>query len=214
MVIAVALPGTGPGASTSSEINRRAGPSTEHTEERERTTMKRLTLLGIALLTFLGPMTGWSQTNEFSREGKWDAYVFGLYGKIALVDVSAYEAGLGVGYNIYDQLNVSGEFGAGALGAEFEGVGGSTALLSGHLALDYNILKKPVTPFIGIGAGLYYAPDASDCLYSGNLDLGLRWDINDRWFAKASYQPTLLMHQGLSGGILANLFTVGVGIKF
>ena len=90
----------------------------------------------------------------------------------------------------------------------------SATILSGHIGLDCNILKKPLTPFISVGGGLHYAPDATDCLYSANLGFGLRWDINDRWFAKASYQPTLLMHQGVSGGILANVFFVGVGIKF
>ena len=79
--------------------------------------MKIITALGIALLPLMGTMTSYGgPTDEYSRAGKWDAYAFGQYGKITLVDASVYQAGLGLGYNMYNQLNLNAEFGGGGVG--------------------------------------------------------------------------------------------------
>jgi len=176
--------------------------------------MKKLTMLGIAMLPLLGAMASrGGPTDEFSRAGKWDAYAIGQYGTLPLVDVSALEAGVGVGYNMIDQLNINADLEGGSIGAGIGGITVSSTLLSGHLALDYNILKTRLTPLLTVGGGLYYLPIASASLYSVDLGAGVRWDINDRWFAKAVYQPTLLMHSGI-GGIPAHVFSVCIGIKF
>lgn len=178
--------------------------------------MKRLTIFGVALLSFVGVITsrgGPSPTDEYSRAGKWEAYGIGQYSKVTLVPVSSLEAGVGLGYNIIDQLNVNADVEGGSIGAGLADITVSSSIFSGHLSLDYNILKTRMTPFLNVGGGLYYLPVASASLYSFNLGAGVRWDINDLWFAKLAYQPTLAMHSGM-GGIPVHVFSLSVGVKF
>ena len=166
------------------------------------------------MLPFLGAMSSWGgPADEYSRAGKWDAYAIGQYAKITLVPVSALEAGVGVGYNMIDQININADIEGGSIGAGLSDITVSSSIFSGHLGLDYNILRTRLTPLLTVGGGLYYLPVASTSLYSVDLGAGLRWDINDRWFAKAVYQPTLVMHSGI-GGIPCHVFSLCIGVKF
>lgn len=177
--------------------------------------MRRLATLCIALLPCLGAMTCLGAPgDEYSRAGKWEFYGIGQYGEITLAPVSSLQAGAGFGYNIIDQLNINADVEGGSLGAGALGISVNTTLMSGHVGLDYNILRTRLTPFITVGAGLYYLPVASTTLYSGDVGIGCRWDFNDRWFAKLAYEPTLAMHTGLDSGILDHVFSLSIGVKF
>ena len=176
--------------------------------------MKKSILLIIMLLPFVGVMPGRAQQpmDEYSRAGKWEGFAVGQYGHIALADVSTGEVGLGLGYNVIDQINVNASLAAGFVGAGVGDVTVSTGLVSGHLGLDYNILRTRLTPYLTAGGGFYYVPVASTTLASIDIGVGCRWDFNDRWFAKAAYEPTLVMNR--IGGVFDNVFSLSVGIKF
>lgn len=174
--------------------------------------MKKSILLGIALLPFLGVLSSWADPmDEYSREGKLDVFAIGQYGYIALASVSTGQVGLGVGYNVIDQINVNAYLAGGSIGAGVGDVDVSTGLFSGHLGVDYNILRTRLTPYLTAGGGFYYVPVASTTLYSLNIGAGCRYDFNDRWFAKAAYEPTLAMHE--IGGVFDNVFSLSVGMK-
>ena len=176
--------------------------------------MKRSILLAVALLSLLGAGSSWGAPGDvYSRAGKFEGYVVGEYGAVAIVPISAFQAGVGLGYNLIDQLNINAELAGGSIGAGVEDITVSTTLLSGHLGLDYNMLRRRMTPFLSVGGSLFYLPSASTTLHSANLGLGLRWDIDDFWFAKISYEPTLIMHSGI-GGIPVQNFKLGIGVKF
>jgi hypothetical protein len=129
-----------------------------------------------------------------------------------LADVSTGQVGLGVGYNVIDQININASLAGGFIGAGVGGVDVATGLFSGHLGLDYNILKTRMTPYLTAGGGLYYVPVVSTTLSSVDVGIGCRWDFDDRCFAKVAYEPTLLMHD--IGGVFDNVFSLSFGIKF
>jgi hypothetical protein len=206
----------------SEEAKRKSIQPNEKTKE---PSMKRSTLLGIALLPLLvalpsrgGPM------DEYSRKGKWEVYGMGLYDYISPADVSVdvYCAGVGVGYNFIDQLNAHFEFIAGGASASdntsFSIFSGNLSVYGGDIGLDYNILKKPLTPFVGIGLG-YWRFSSGDA-YQGYLlayaGLGLRWDINDRWFAKAEYRLSSMTTVSLGEDVdtAGNGIFLSAGYKF
>src|SRR5215467_10316177 len=116
--------------------------------------MKKSMLSVMALLTFVGIMPGQAQlTDEYSRAGKWEAFALGQYGHIALADVSTGEVGVGVGYNVIDQINVNAFLSGGFIGSGVGDVDVSTGLFTGHLGLDYNILRTRMTPYLTAGGG-------------------------------------------------------------
>jgi len=172
--------------------------------------MKKSILLAIVLLSFVGVMSSWADGpwDEYSRCGKWDLFAVGQYGHIDIASVSTVEAGLGVGYNVIDQININALVAGGSIGAGVEDVTVSTSIFSTHLALDYNILRTRLTPYLSAGGGFYYVPAISLALKSLNLGVGCRWDFNDQWFAKAAYEPTIF------GGVFDNVFSLSVGMKF
>lgn len=192
--------------------------------------MKKLTVLGIALLPFLGTMPSSGAlsdqfTEQYSRAGQWEVYGTGLYDYLIPAQngssVNVYAGGIGVGYNIIDQINVNLEFIAGGASASGGSSFGSTSanLYGGNLGLDYNILKTRLTPFVTAGLGYWrfnytggfrgYFP-----LYAG---LGARWDINDKWFAKAEYRVSYMWTLNIVGGnadAVGNGIFLSVGYKF
>lgn len=175
--------------------------------------MKKSILLAIALLSFVGVTTGWGQAgDECSRAGKGEAFAVGQVGYIALASVKTYQFGVGVGYNVIDQINVNAYLAGGSIGAGVGNVDVSTGLFSGQLGVDYNVLRTRLTPYLTAGAGFDYVPVASTMLYTLDVGVGCRWDFNDRWFAKAAYEPTLAMHE--IGGVFDNVFSLSVGMKF
>src|SRR5579862_2029862 len=189
--------------------------NTDSIQKEQGTSMKKSILLAMALLPFVGVTTSWAQESpgdEYSRAGKFEAFAVGQYGHIALADVSTGQVGIGVGYNVIDQINIHASLAGGFIGAGVGDIDVSTGLFSGHLGLDYNILRTRLTPYLTAGGGFYYVPVASTVLSSLNMGVGCRWDFNDRWFAKAAYEPTLLMHD--VGGVFDNVFSLSVGMKF
>lgn len=175
--------------------------------------MKKPLLLATVLLPFVGVITTWAQPgDEFSRAGKLEAYAVGQAGYVALASVKTYQLGLGVGYNVIDQININASLAGGSIGAGVGDITVSTGLFSGHLGVDYNILRTRLTPYLTAGGGFYYVPVTSTTLSSLNIGVGCRWDFNDQWFAKAAYEPTILMHD--IGGVFDNVFSLSIGMKF
>lgn len=171
--------------------------------------MKKLTLLSIALLPFLGVTQSLGGLlDNSSRAGKWEGYATGQV--VVGPFYSAATAGVGLGYNIYDQLNVNGDLQGGEADALFYG---SEPVVVGHLGIDYNIFKTKLTPFVTVGAGLGDVFN-SGAWYYLDAGLGLRWDINDRWFTKLAVQPALLMHSGSKGALGAAMGGLCIGVKF
>ena len=175
--------------------------------------MKKSILLAIALLPFAGVMSSWADSgDEFSREGKFEAFAVGQAGYIALANIKTYQLGVGVGYNVLDRLNINGSLTGGSIGAGIGDIDVSTGLFSGQLGVDCNLLKSRLTPYLTAGAGFDYVPVASTMLYTLDVGVGCRWDFNDCWFAKVAYEPTLAMHE--IGGVVDNVFSLSVGMKF
>ena len=134
-----------------------------------------------------------SFSEDFSRAGRWEVYGMGQAIKIFEVlgsDSDVFGGGLGVGYNISEHFNVNADFSISSeninqpsfLGTEAEG---SRTLYMGNLALDYNILKTPVTPVLSIGGGVGVPSEGSGTLYDGTIGAGVRWDATERLFVKA-----------------------------
>ena len=177
--------------------------------------------LGVVLLPLLGTMACLGGVmDDYSRAGKWDIYGTGLYDHInpGGVGVDVYCGGIGVGYNFIDQLNADLEFVAGSTSAFSDLDSGSASVYGGDIGLDYNFLKKHLTPFVG--AGLGYWRFSSGGNYQGYLfpyaGLGLRWDIDDRWFAKAEYRLSYMetVSLGENEDTAGNGIFLSVGFKF
>lgn len=175
--------------------------------------MKKSILLSIALLSFVGVMPSWAGPgDEYSRGGQWEGFAVGQYGYIALANIKSYQLGVGVGYNVIDQININASLTGGSIGAGIGDINVSTGLFSGQLGVDCNLLRTRLTPYVTAGAGFDYVPVASTMLYTADVGIGCRWDFNDQWFAKVAYEPTLAMHE--IGGVVDNVFSLGVGMKF
>lgn len=127
--------------------------------------------------------------------------------------------GLQFGYNLSDQLNLNMEFGYGE--PDYKGSWGTSTLrgtgdlFTGDVNVEYNLLKKPFTPFVGAGIGFMYfdsnipqgSPDVwcwwdywwgyvctatqstrDTTEFTYNLTGGVRWDISETLFMKAAYR--------------------------
>jgi opacity protein-like surface antigen len=127
--------------------------------------------------------------------------------------------GVQFGYNVREQLNLNLEFGFGK--PDYKGTWGRQSfrgtgnLFTGDLNVEYNIFKKPFTPYVGAGLGLMYfdsnipqgSPDVwcwwdyywgyvctttqssrDTTEFTYNLAGGVRWDINETLFMKFGYR--------------------------
>jgi opacity protein-like surface antigen len=184
--------------------------------------VKKTALLGLLLLPFLSAIPSWGQpTNLHVRAGKWEVYGLGLYDHVTPggVGVDVYAGGVGIGYNFIDQLGAYVEFTAGSASAAVDSASGSASAYAGEIGLNYNILKKPLTPFVTVG--LEYLRFTSDGTYRGffgpYVGLGARWDFNERWFAKAEYRLSSMVTMfGVNGddNMTGNGIFLSAGLKF
>lgn len=152
-----------------------------------------------------------SPLDQFSRKGKPEFYGVAEYltawrttkfshDHYLKID-SGFGGGVGFGYNINDYLNVNSSITGASLDFEtqnsfFGTTSGDTAFVKWDVSLDYNILKKRLTPLLTAGAGATYFSGnfANQWFNLGETGViwgvggGVRWDISDHWFAKAIYR--------------------------
>jgi len=125
--------------------------------------------------------------------------------------------GFGFGYDLNDHLSFNGEltWAHPNYSMEFQNVKltGEARMTSGLFGVEYNLLAKKFTPFIGAGLGFLYVdtgipagptgtycwwdywwgyvctgvtPTYANTYWSTDAALGVRWDPNDQLFFKAS----------------------------
>ncbi len=118
--------------------------------------------------------------------------------------------GLGFAYNFTDKVDTRLEFAFGRPNYELKWnnltAHGESFVSTGKWNFDYNLLKRPLTPFVGAGIGYFYIdtgipsgppeywiwwdywwgpvvtvdqPTYSNWYFTYNAVAGLRWDIND-----------------------------------
>ena len=142
--------------------------------------MKKSILLTVVLLPFVGVMTSWADPgDEYSREGKLEAFAVGQYGYIAMASVPTYQLGVGVGYNVIDHLNINASLSGGSIGASTRGVW-LTNFLSDYAIYPSSFATDPGTVSISgtqitAGTGVY-VEDANADFNGDHIDDALRLD--------------------------------------
>jgi opacity protein-like surface antigen len=150
--------------------------------------------------------------------------------------------GVQFGYNLREQLSLNMEFAYGR--PDFKGSWGNKTfsgngdIFTGDLNVEYNVLKKPFTPFVGAGVGFmyfdsqirkgtpetycwwdywwgyYYCTTTQDTRdtteFTYNVAAGLRWDMNETLFMKASYRA-MWADIGASGRTLFPQYIITFG---
>ena len=216
-------------------------------------------LLGAQLIT--APVIASAQDEESIRKGLWEIILSPQYmlaknlgfdgGTTAKIE-DTWGFHLQVGYNFNDHWNLAGLFSwsepnyhaliqpAAGNPLPARNTSGSIQMNTFGMALTYNILKSPLTPYIdGMLAGTYIntdiaagppqvgcywdpwfgqicgvaQPTKSDTFFTFGLGGGLRWDVN-RWFflrGGARYQWIDISNTGVPGFTLVKL---DVGFKF
>ena len=176
-----------------------------------------------------------SAAESYSRANRWEAYGYGSYlsgadstksGSVKIELGKGFAGGAGFGYNFSDYLNLNTTIGVGTIDIKGSSPGTSieidSTIFTMDVGLDYNILKKPLTPFITGGVGfIHFGGDIggsnatiSETDLTYGVGGGLRWDINERWFLKAMYRANWTSLQDTDGTSMYHSFTLGVGVKF
>jgi opacity protein-like surface antigen len=179
-----------------------------------------------------------SPLDEFSRKGKGEFHGVAEYltgwettkfngGDISLKIDSGFAGGIGFGYSINDYLNVNSSITGGSLDFEaedsfFGNTSDDTSVVKWDVNLDYNILKKRLTPLITTGVGMTYFSGnfANQWFDFGEADLvwgiggGVRWDISDRWFVKTLYRVNWTSLEKADNATRFNSIALGIGYVF
>ena len=179
-------------------------------------------------------------TGEYSRKGKWEIqgsvqYLLGDTATFSSTGLSlklddTLTGGAGFGYHFLDHLSIDVDLFGGS--ARFRGRDGfgspsttsDATLFGGNVNLNYNILKRRLTPVISGGLGFinFSGGGFGETDPSANVGGGLRWDITDRFFIKVMGGVTWTETQAGSGwnlftaegAILLKSVTVSGGYKF
>ena len=172
--------------------------------------------------------------DEYNRSGKFEVYGLGevLTGwqttsssGVNLKFDTGYGGGLGAAYNFNNHLALNTDFSVGSLSLTGTGYGysesASGATLRWYGSLDYNILRRRLTPFVTAGGGLigFYGTWSGAATFSETdpawgVGGGLRWDISDHWYVKALYRANWTSLQGSSSTTLFHSITLGIGFSF
>ncbi len=126
--------------------------------------------------------------------------------------------GVGMAWHFNDFIAVHGDFLFGPATFHAQGAGGPSLALgqdgflqTGRINLDYNIINRRLTPFITAGLGYQYAQVEenypynyyhyyynnyySETDFTWNAGAGIRWNITDRFFIKATGGAQWLQYQ-------------------
>lgn len=196
-------------------------------------THRFVSLTGCACLLFAGLAT---RADDFERGGKWFVTTGGQYltsestefedggirGEVSLDSV--YLGGLGIGYDLSNHftlgVNVQGGGGTIEASAGSASVSESATFLAAGTYLDWNILKSRLTPLVSANLGfLGLSGDvgdesASETDFTFGVGGGLRWDMSDRWFAKALYTANWMEFEGFDELTLVHGFSLFLGYRF
>lgn len=177
-----------------------------------------------------------AEAQEFERGGKWAVAPMGVYlsseevsvdvgGTTATVSLdSAYGGGVALTYDLSSHFTLgvdlwggTGDFKGSAPGVERSY---SASLFGMNTFLDYNILKSRLTPLLSANFGfLTMSADVED-ISAGETDLlfgvggGVRWDISDRWFAKAVYRLNWTEFEGMDELTMVHGILAQIGYRF
>jgi opacity protein-like surface antigen len=222
---------------------------------------KTIGVLALVAQSVIGPVSVSAQDEGSVRKGQWEIMLSPQYmlaknlgfdgGTTAKIE-DTWGFALQIGYNFNEHWNLAGLFSWSepdyhALIQPTAGnplparnTSGSIQMNTFGMALTYNILKTPLTPFVdGYLGGTYIntdiaagppqvgcywdpwfgqicgvaQPTKSDTFFTFGLGGGLRWDVN-RWFflrGGARYQWIDISNTGVPGFTLVKL---DVGFKF
>ena len=177
---------------------------------------KLSTIIIISLLVFTMTASICS-AEEYSRKGK--AELFGAIQKMGSEEVeypfthilpvtididSTTVLGIGYGYNLTDHWNVNTDllFGSADADVQISGLTVETEdmdYILWDINVDYNILKRRLTPLVTGGIGLMdFGIDTTalgvgkvhESNFSYNLGAGIRWDVKDNLLLKVIYRST------------------------
>ena len=177
---------------------------------------KLSTIIIISLLVFTMTASICS-AEEYSRKGK--AELFGAIQEMGSEEVeypfthilpvtididSTTVLGIGYGYNLTDHWNVNTDllFGSADADVQISGLTVETEdmdYILWDINVDYNILKRRLTPLVTGGIGLMdFGIDTTalgvgkvhESNFSYNLGAGIRWDVKDNLLLKVIYRST------------------------
>ena len=178
-----------------------------------------------------------SPMDESSRKAKPEIYGIAEYftnwemielydGELSLKMDSGWGGGVGLGFNFNEYLNLNMTFVGASLDFKTENSvldENDTTVVQGNFNLDYNILKKRLTPLLTVGAGLtHFSNDFGDNSwfnygernFSWGFGGGVRWDISDDWFMKAIYRVNWTNVENSDNTTRFNSIALGVGYVF
>ena len=133
--------------------------------------------------------------------------------------------GLGIGYNLNENLNVNFDmfFASTDMTGKYYSRQAKvdTDMIGMDVNLEFNILKRadtPVTPLItgGIGCIRFENDDLKigETDFSYNLGAGVRWEITKNFFIKGIYRATWTKLEDSDGNIMLDGMTLNVGYIF
>ena len=172
---------------------------------------------------------------DYSRAGKGEIYGFGEAllgwdettfesGSISLDMGTAYGGGIGLGFNVIDNLNINTEF--AVAGVDLDGtmmgttVPGDATLWRWGVGVDFNILKTRLTPLVTANVGVMHLTGDFSSEEFRETDLnygvggGVRWDVSDNWFLKAVYRVNWINLEDSDDATMYQSVTVGIGYAF
>ena len=176
------------------------------------------------------------RADDFERGGKWFVTTGGQYltseatefedggvrGEVSLDSVVL--GGLGIGYDLSDHftLGVNVQAGGGTIEASAgaTSVSESATFFAAGTYLDWNILKSRFTPLVSANLGfLGMSGDvgdesASETDFTFGIGGGARWDMSDRWFAKALYTANWMEFEGFDELTMVHGFSLFLGYRF
>jgi opacity protein-like surface antigen len=174
-----------------------------------------------------GPFEKMSRMKE--KPGEFYGYVRTITGDSEIGTVTFSQEGVGGGigaaFHFNDYLSVNTELGGGSMDTtviDTTGTIGSVDLsfFEWKVGMDYNILKTRLTPFLSPAIGLQsQSADVAgvsiqESVLTYGIGAGLRWDISERFLAKASYRMDWASFEDTTTSTRFDGFVIALGYKF
>ena len=161
--------------------------------------------------------------------------------KMSMDDTGLGGFGMAFHFNEFLAVHADFMFGSATFHGDVPLAGGGTVnqsqdafLQTGRFNLDYNIINRRITPFVTAGIGYQYMdtelqnappvtwwdpwygwqtgqPHAYETDFTWNVGAGVRWNITDQLFIKATVGATWLEYSGANGVTtqLEGMFAIG-----
>jgi opacity protein-like surface antigen len=166
-------------------------------------TLIRTTAAALLVAATITSVRAASPFDEYSRKQLHPADVYGYFHSMnGTTDFSGgrlkdkgFVGGVGLGFNLSDYFNLNTEIGGGSVDTTLEGAIGKidTKVFEWKLGLDYNILKRRLTPMVSAEIGMMNQSGGGDdgfseATFTYGVGAGVRYDITDRIMAKVAYR--------------------------